>query len=77
MSCVKVYLNYMKYFYYYYFFCVTLKIHVCLMQCIFSSNAFPFFDKKMGKIWMFSSNVNSTSFAKLLLNFPKILISRK
>jgi hypothetical protein len=47
------------------------------MQCIFSSNALPIFDKKMGKIGMFSSNVNSTSFAKLLLNFPKILISRK
>jgi hypothetical protein len=48
-----------------------------LMQCIFSSNAFPFFDKILGKIGMFSSNVNSTSFAKLLLNFPKNLISRK
>jgi len=47
------------------------------MQCIFSSDAFPFFDKKLGKNWMFSSNVNSTSFAKLLLNFPKMLISRK
>jgi hypothetical protein len=47
-------------------FLKKIVLHVCLMQCIFSSNAFPFFDKKLGKIGMFSSNVNSTSFAKLL-----------
>jgi hypothetical protein len=47
------------------------------MRCIFSSNTFPFFDKKLGKIGIFSSNVNSTNFDKLLLKFPKILISRK
>jgi hypothetical protein len=62
------------------FLCVSkyyFLIYWCKILMFFSKNNSKFFDKILGKCWIFlCSNVNSTTFANFLETFSKFWISQ-